>query len=97
MADNNANVAINATSRNRWAEQEETVIANEIIQNYDVLFGPMTGCGSLKIGEVRRRGWEAVANVLNWFVLLVLAIFQILEILAEGIFVQLIHYFVFNY
>ncbi|KAH3784090.1 hypothetical protein DPMN_162041, partial [Dreissena polymorpha] len=65
MADNNANVAINATSRNRWAEQEETVIANEIIKNYDVLFGPMTGCGALKIGEVRRRGWEAVANVLD--------------------------------
>ncbi|KAH3884887.1 hypothetical protein DPMN_008873 [Dreissena polymorpha] len=89
MADINANVAINATSRNRWAIQEETVIANEIIKNYDVLFGPMTGCGTLKIGEVQRRGWEAVANVLNWFVLL--------EILAEGIFVQLIHYFVFNY
>ncbi|XP_052219410.1 uncharacterized protein LOC127836835 [Dreissena polymorpha] len=62
MADNNANVA---TSRNRWSEQEETVIAQEIIKNYDVLFGPMTGCGALKIGEVRRRGWEAVANVLN--------------------------------
>ncbi|KAH3701522.1 hypothetical protein DPMN_076511 [Dreissena polymorpha] len=62
MADNNANVA---TSRNRWSEQEETVIAQEIIKHYDVLFGPMTGCGALKIGEVRRRGWEAVANVLN--------------------------------
>ncbi|KAH3875857.1 hypothetical protein DPMN_039137 [Dreissena polymorpha] len=50
---------------NCWSEQEETVIANEIIKNHDALFGQMTGCGALKIEEVRRRGWEAVANVLN--------------------------------
>ncbi|KAH3702476.1 hypothetical protein DPMN_077499 [Dreissena polymorpha] len=57
-------------SRNRWAEQEETVLASEIIKHHDVLFGPMIGCGAIKIGEVRRRGREAVANVLNWLVVI---------------------------
>ncbi|KAH3891778.1 hypothetical protein DPMN_015886 [Dreissena polymorpha] len=32
----------NTVCRNRWSEQEETVIANEIIKNHDALFGPMT-------------------------------------------------------
>ncbi|KAH3842761.1 hypothetical protein DPMN_116265 [Dreissena polymorpha] len=76
MADMNA--TITCVSRNRVAEQEETVIANEIINIYDVLFCPMTGCGLHKIGEARRKGWKTVANVLNWFVLLVLSLFQIL-------------------
>ncbi|KAH3730407.1 hypothetical protein DPMN_056393 [Dreissena polymorpha] len=52
-------------SRNRWAEQEETALASEITKHHDV---PIIGCGAIKIGEVRRRGWEAVANVLNWLV-----------------------------
>ncbi|KAH3694851.1 hypothetical protein DPMN_082292 [Dreissena polymorpha] len=35
-------------TRNRWTEQEETVLANEIIKHHDVLVGPMTGCGAVK-------------------------------------------------
>ena len=44
-----------------WSSEEEVVLVEDIGK----LFGKMKGDGCIKIGEIRNRGWQEVADVLN--------------------------------
>ena len=48
-----------------WSSEEEVVLVEEIGKREGILFGKMKGDGCIKIGEIRNRGWQEVADVLN--------------------------------
>ena len=48
-----------------WSSEEKVVLVEEIGKREGILFGKMKGDGCIKIGEIRNRGWQEVADVLN--------------------------------
>jgi hypothetical protein len=48
-----------------WTGDEETVLVEEVGKREEILFGKIKGDGAVKIGHIRAKGWEDVAEVLN--------------------------------
>ena len=46
-----------------WSSEEEVVLVEEIGKREGKLFGKMKGDGWVKIGEIRIRGWQEIADV----------------------------------
>ena len=47
------------------SSEEEVVLVEEVGKREGILFWKMKGEGCFKIGEIRNRGWQEIADVLN--------------------------------
>ena len=48
-----------------WSSEEEVVLVEVVGKREGILFGKIKGEVCIKIGEIRNRRWQEVADVLN--------------------------------